>query len=83
MIFESPRGAQETPKILFPTSFRTILVHLEPLQGPDACLEVIFIDFLDSSKLLHVFSWDFRLNIGLNSMIFVIYFAGLFVFLSL
>ena len=44
MIFGSPRGFQGTPKILGRTSFWAILLHLEPLQGPDACLEMIFVD---------------------------------------
>ena len=44
-ILGSPRGSQGTPKIWLPTSFTAILLLLEPLQGPDACLEVIFVDF--------------------------------------
>ena len=41
-----PKGVPGIPKIWLPTSFFVILVHLEPLQGPDACLELIFIDLL-------------------------------------
>ena len=43
MIFGFPRGSQGTPKIWLATSFRAMLLLLEPLQGPDASLEVIFI----------------------------------------
>ena len=45
MILGFPWVSQGTPKILVPISFRNILALLEPLQGPDGCLKVIFVDF--------------------------------------
>ena len=81
VIFGFPRGSQGTPKIWLATSFTAILLLLEPLQGPDACLEVIFVDFCYFFMFFDCFFLRFWIEIwiALNSF-FVICFARLLVF---
>ena len=45
-----------------------ILVHLDPLQSPDACVDVFFMFSFDFSQLFDVFSCDFAVMFVLDSI---------------